>query len=535
MNILFQCLGITGVILIFYGLLALVITQAQNNPFFWFLMGVGSIMIVAFLFDWTRKIISQPSLLRDMLGKRSTQSSARIAVYSLILLAILGVINIQSEKFFNFKKDFTKNKVHTLADQTKKTLQSLKEDLKITAFMDDRNQEKQAVKDLLSMYESESKHVKIAFVDADKEKLLASKYGAQDGSVLIEKGMQSHLTKELNEQGITQALLKVTQSSATQLCFTKGHGELDLEGSEENERSISFVKNSLNNEGFGFESLDQIGGGVKENCSVLIIAGPQQAFSNLEAQAIDDFLSKGQKVLALLDPVLPNPKVVPRLIVLKNGLENVLSKWGVELGQNIILEQQLQLLRGWQIVPNIRAYDFGDHPIVEPFKSKNGSAVFEYARSLKKSAQFDGTAVELIHSAKGESSFSMSDVDFLVRQGKVKFLSNDMKGSIPLALAVEKNITENSKAQLVVFGDADFISNGLIQSYELNLDLFLNAVNWLAGEKENISIRPKLFEASAVELTPEQSNVIFYIVIVLIPMVILSFGMNLWWYRRKKG
>ena len=100
-------------------------------------------------------------------------------------------------------------------------------------------------------------------------------------------------------------------------------------------------------------------------------------------------------------------------------------------------------------------------------------------------------------------------------------------------MAVEKE--GKKKTQMVVIGDGDFISNTLIQSYEFNYDLFLNSLNWMSGEVEKISIRPKKIKTSAIELSPEESNMIFYLAIIALPMVVLIFGINLWWYRRRKG
>ena len=543
MNILFQCLGVTGIIFLFYGLVTVLITNDSSDMFFKTLMGLGAIFLLSFIIEWLVRVSKQPAMLRDMFQKRSTKSGAGMVVYSLIVLAILVVVNIQSQKMFHTQKDFTSNKVHTLSDQTIKKITNLDEPVKLTVFMDEANQAKPILKDLLSRYSRQSKKVQVKFVDADKEKLLAEKYGVKDGDVVVEHKGQSHITQEYTEQGITQSIMKVSRTSTPTLCFTKGHGELSLDGPDDDPRSISFIKGGLGNEGFVSKSLDNIAGGVPSDCSSLIIAGPTQKFPEADSAAVDSYLQSGGKAMVLLDPNFPDPKLVKSSISLTpTGLESTLAKWGVDLGSNLILEKQLQLLRGVRIVPTIRAQKYGDHPITEPLKTRGVNTIFDRARSVSKKEGFDGTAVELAFSAPEGNSWAIRDIDAVIRQGKMAFGNDDIQGNVPFGVAVEKDLkgekegeskTKTKQSQLVVFGDSDFMSNAMIRSYEFNFDLVLNSLNWLAGESESISIRPKQFQSSVIELSPQQSNVIFYVVIVTIPMLILTFGLNLWLYRRK--
>lgn len=535
MNLLSQCAGISGVILVFYGLLALGITQSKGNMFFWSLMGLGFLCLVYFLFSLLKNNSKKGGGLKTLLNPKAIGKNAGGFVYGLVCALILLVINVQSQKFFNFQKDFTKNKVFTLSDQTATKLRNLKSELKITAFMDERNPEKAPFKELLQRYASESKNVKVQFIDADKDKLMAEGEGAKDGDVVVEYAGKKHVTRTLSEEGITQAMIKASKTSLALICLTQKHGEMSLETPEEDPRSISYLKLGLENEGFLTKSID-IQSGVEDVCDILFVAGPTQNFSASELDGMETFLNQGKKMVLLLDPQLPNPKIEKGVLEVKpTGFEDFLSHWGVEVGTNLLLEKQLQLFQGQKIVPVIRAAELGNHPIVDSLKTTNASVVFDRARSVTAKKNVDTTVIELIKSAPEGASWAIANVDSVLRKGQLTLTSKDIKGPVTFAVAVEKELKDNKRAQLVVFGDSDFVSNNLVRAYEYNFDLVLNTFSWLSGDQESVSIRPKMFQSSFVELTPEKSNTIFYITIVLIPMVILMFGLNLWWVRKQRG
>ncbi|MFH1017801.1 MAG: GldG family protein [Pseudomonadota bacterium] len=630
MNLLFQCMGITGVILALYGLLSFAVTQV-STWFFWTLLGGGGALCLVFVLtslprkwqaavgslvalnlpwiflalgrDWLlwklavvgglcmlglfwflfRRIRTDAliailvivlawtitlagfhekawynwgvlaaafvyngaflyvarALLADLIRSRSLQYGSSAAVYTLITLAILVVLNVLSTDR-HYQWDLTEEKVNQLTDQTVKILKSLKEPLKITVFLDSRNEAKPGVKDLLGAYRNESKNVEVRFADPDREKEFATQHKVKDGDLLVDYRGQTNVTQQLNEEGVTQAIDKVTHTKRTTVCFTKGHGELDLDAPDEEADSLSAARAGLTNEGYQPKAVASILPDVPADCSAVVVAGPAAAFTKGEADALDRYPGNGGNVLALLDPKIQNPALNPKTFtIVPTGLEDVLKKWGVELGRDFILEKHVQLFAGVQTGPMVLGQDYGNHPVVDPLKGKN--TVFQPVRSVRKVKGFTGTEVELISSAGDGKSWAETDIDSLVRRKSAKEGAADLKGPVPFALAVEKERPKTAEGaapaptRLVVIGNASFVSNGTVRSYEFNFDLFLNSLNWLQGEVERISIRPKKLRSSAIELTPQQSNVLFYVAIICLPMLVLIFGMDLWWWRRRRG
>jgi ABC-type uncharacterized transport system involved in gliding motility auxiliary subunit len=108
----------------------------------------------------------------------------------------------------------------------------------------------------------------------------------------------------------------------------------------------------------------------------------------------------------------------------------------------------------------------------------------------------------------------------------------DIKGPLSLAVVVSKNIGENKKARLSVFGDSDFASNAYYTQVG-NGNLFLNTVNWLSGDESFISIRPKNPEDRRLTLSEAQGRLVSYVMLLFLPAGVLLTGVSVWMKRRK--
>lgn len=572
---IFQCLGITGAILLFYGLLAFALTQV-STWFFYTLLITGTVFLLSFIIMalnrtwqkiiglfivtngvwigahyllanrtwWTERsdliaalvlnvlfLWIARTLLKDMFQSRSMRFGTSAAFYSIIVMFILVVVNIGAQDFYK-EFDFTAEKVNTLSDQSIKIAKDLKEPLSMTAFYNGENPLKDRTKKLLEDYAALNKNIHVLVADPDKDKILTEKKKAADGDILVEYKGQSHITKDSTEQGITQAILKVNRTNTPIVCFTSGHGEMSTEDAEDSPRSLSILKASLTNEGYETKSLAIVADQISPECAMVVIVSPTQQFSPSEVAVFDQYLENGGKLIAMLDPLLPSEKIEKQKFAIRtSGFEALFKKWGIVLGDNLILEKHLRVLQGQVTESSVQSMNYGNHPIVDVLKGKQ--TVFETVQSLKKADGFEGTTYELIKSAGNGVSWVESDIDALFRTQKAEFDSKDIPGPHTIVMASERETPK--KTQLLVFGDGDFISNGMIQAYEFNYDLFLNSLNWMSGDVQNISIRPKKIRTSVLELTAKESNAIFYLSIITIPMLVLIFGINLWWVRKRKG
>jgi ABC-type uncharacterized transport system involved in gliding motility auxiliary subunit len=111
----------------------------------------------------------------------------------------------------------------------------------------------------------------------------------------------------------------------------------------------------------------------------------------------------------------------------------------------------------------------------------------------------------------------------------------------PQALAAEAGdadaaATDSAPAsnpgRIVVFGDSDFATNEYFDALR-NRDLFVNSINWLAGDIEQITVRPNVSRASSFQMSTEEFRRIQYLSLFVLPEAVAVFGVVMWWLRRK--
>ncbi|MEC4804224.1 MAG: ABC transporter, partial [Jaaginema sp. PMC 1080.18] len=96
----------------------------------------------------------------------------------------------------------------------------------------------------------------------------------------------------------------------------------------------------------------------------------------------------------------------------------------------------------------------------------------------------------------------------------------------------DKSETPKKEARIVVFGNSSFAVNGWFNQ-QLNRDVFLNSVKWLAKiDEANLSIQAREPENRRLTLTVGQAGLMGWLAILIVPALGLAIAGMLWWRRR---
>jgi ABC-type uncharacterized transport system involved in gliding motility auxiliary subunit len=531
-------LGWLGAVALLFGLLNLILQlfsgfafAALDLPWIWANFVVGLLLLGVAL-------VSNLEALRERVrsggARRAGKYGTSAVLQALLSVALIGLLAFLSTRYHR-RWDWTETGTHSLSDQTRKVLDGLEQDVEVTAFY--QPVAAQAARDLLDRYQYASQRFKVAFVDPQARPGLVKELGVDEsklgnGLVMVKLGPEKVEVDELTEQAVTNALVKLTRGKTKKVYFLTGHNERPAEGEGAGEeQGFQFARESLQNENYTVESLLLAAkGDVPADADVVVAAGPTQPYHPTELDALKHYLARGGALLVLLDPRA------------QTDLYGLLDAWGVSVGDDVVVDR-VQGLFGRPVSPF--AAEYPPHPITEGLRE---ATLFHVARSVQPKAETGQAFSVLVRT--GAESWAERDVDGLFRNGRAELGSDDLKGPVPLGVAGQLDLSADAakppevaaaegekppkQARLVVIGDADFATNGLLRQFR-NRDFFVNSVNWLLGDVEAISVRADTARASRLQLTPQVFAQLRYLSLFVLPEAIAVIGVLVWWRRRAQA
>lgn len=487
---------------------------------------VGGLSVVA-------AIVVRWGEIRAGLGRRSARYGANSLTSIVLLLGVLTLVNYLGSEHSS-RWDLTTERRFSLAEQSRDVLDQLAEDVRIRAFYSGDNP---AVEDLLKLYSADSPRVSFEFIDPDVQPALASQYDVtvygvsgdpltgesfSFGTLILEMaGRTERIESEtgpVSEQDVTNALMKLVKGETKTIYFIEGHGEKQI--SDTGRSGMATARGALERENYRVESLNLVRvEAIPEDAAVLVWPGPEVEPLTGEVDLVGAWLDEGGSLMVMVDP---GPDGA--------GLGELLSRWSVSGGDDFVVDVSGlgQLFGTGPEVPLVTEADYSpDHPITEGFRL---TTLFPMVRSVRPAAEPvpDLKITELLSTSPqswSESELGAATVGF--DEG------SDVRGPVPIGLAVTKDIGEEKAARLVVLGDSDFAANGFFGAVG-DGDLFLNAVSWLAEDEEFISIRPHQPEDRPLTLTQAGATLAYYLTIILFPLSVLITGVSVWARRRRQ-
>jgi ABC-type uncharacterized transport system involved in gliding motility auxiliary subunit len=509
--------GWLGLFFLLAGLFVYIVVPSET-------MIAGSLAIVGLL-NGSFFVFSEKTKIKKVITGRTAVHGANSAILTIAFLGILVFVNLLLSRH-NYRFDFTEGGIYTLSPQTTKVISSLDKDIKMTAFFQTEAPEKAEFQTLVDGYMGLSGKIDLNFVDPDKSPAITKQYGIKTyGTIALESGSNETKINNPTEDNLTNGILKILQDRKKTIYFLEGHGERNTQAS--GKEDYSQAKAALEKDGHAVKTLLLLQTAeIPQDADLVLISGPQKPLVDEEEKLLEAYLNKGGAVILLADP-----QTDP-------GLKTLLSKWGIELRNDLIIDPLSKLFGGDFAAPIVN--QFAQHEI---FKDFGLSSIFPLLRSILIKPTDGVITVELFKS--GQNSWGETNVE----GGKVQFdLGEDTQGPVMAAvIATKKMISptqgednvaketdskeETKEGRLIVIGDSDFANNSYF-GFSGNGDLFLNIASWMVEEKNRISIRPKEKKNNPIQLSRAQGTLIFLVTIIIIPGATLFAGFRTWWRRR---
>lgn len=477
-------------------------------------------------------------------------------VVIMAVIVLVGAIN-------NVTFDTTASKQFTLAQQSTKILKDLNQDVEAVAFFaptdptpNDAKQRaiRSQAQDLLEEYRKGSSRFSYRVVDPDVEPEEARRFGVnpdtRPGSIVITSGgnLQPVDTLLFTSQGgyqannnlerdFTQSILAVTRKLQKVVYFTTRHGERDarevLDGN-----GYGLAAKELEGDNYVVRSVDIAAEKqMPEDAAVIVIAGPRKDLLDEEKEPLRQYLLKGGKALFLLDPDTPESYKV------------LLADWGVTLGKGMVIDPGSSVAGNPRapLVLRARYLDPLNLNLFNPItRVLTDSTFFDQAGAVtpldNQGAHHDPPLPNAYYTSNDLNVTPLimsSDLSWLGTNAQsTAFIPGETAGPLAIAVAVDAHAPFKQKAldgkphtQIVVVGNSAFATNRFYSSFA-NGDFLANSVNWLAGDVELISVRPKLEEARILVVSQGTFNFIRWSSWLLLPAAVASSGLFVWWRRR---
>lgn len=491
-----------------------------------------------------------------MLTKRKIQISIAFVIGILIL------VNFLSDKFF-LRLDFTEDQRYSLSEATINILDELSSPVTITAYFSedlppDIAKVRRDFRDLLIEYANRSGgDVVYEFINPNEDEqkeMQAQQNGISPIMINVrEKDQMKQQRAYLGaivqmgdrkepiplirpgaamEYELSSAIKKISVVQKPQIGLIQGHGEPTLGEITQANQKLSVIYDVM-----PFTITDTTV--IPNTYEAILIVAPTDTIPQTHFNQLDNYVSNGGRLLLALNRVegdLQNARGKE----IYTGMEDWLANKGITIEDNFIIDincsnimvQQRQA--GFVMNTPVKfpylpiITNFTEHPITEGLEQ----VLLPFASPLNFNPQDTTTTITPIAFTSERAGTENSNTFFDV--SKQWSQSDFGLSSLPVAATLE-----HAGNRMVVFGDGDFIVNGSgerqQQLNEDNINLFVNAVDWLADDTGLIQLRTKGVTGRPIDPTLEDGTktLLKYLNFLLPILAIIIYGIFRFQVKRK--
>ena len=482
-------------------------------------------------------------------------------VLQIAAMAILvGAVNYFSFNHYT-RADFSRSQKFVLADQTKRVIRELKtaKPLRIIVFSSPsyRGPETQIYPDVQNLLRelifSGRERIEVEFVDQTRDLTRARQLQGQykfsaDESVLIldyegrtkfvpvaemadfdmtplARGEPPRLLAFKGEQALTNAMMALVSPETRKAYFLEGHGEPPIVGTT---TPLLVLRDYIERQNVSVQPLSLASvDNVPADGAALVIAAPQSDLSEREIAIVEQYWNTQGRLLILLDPKAPTPR-----------LQSFLNSLGILPQDNRVLRvARSRLLEGVIGIYRIVTGEFSPFSVI----TKRLVGMEVELPGDTQSLTLDTTQAEkagvqlwpLIQAAEefwGESEY-VTDENKGVRYDE----GRDIGFPVYVAAAAARGGVADDRiavesAKLVVTGNSEFALD--VAQTPPGMDFLVSSMNWLFDRDRYTGAVPKTIQHFNLNVSEAQVSTIALYVIVLIPGAVAVMGLIAWWRRR---
>ena len=527
-------LGALGLVALVFGFLNLIVGAfgAGIDPL-WVggNLAVGALLLAV---AGVRSIESLRERLASGGSKRAGRYGSSAILSTLFAVAILWLLGFLATRY-PVRFDWSEQKVHSLSDQTTKVLAGLQGDVKVLALYP--AVDAQPVREILDRYAYASPRFTVEFADPSerpgpaREERHHGGAARQGARARCRSASESTQLTDVTEESLTNALVKLTRTSQKTVYFLEGHNERSLAGEAgTGKEGLARAADALKNERYEVEA---VAAGVDGRGS----GGRQRRDRRRGDASAARGGARGARALSRARRRAARDDRSAR----EDGPRGRPAELGGRRRRRHHRRSQARALRPRHdaLREQVRHHP-PDHegsarddalPRRAQRAPESGLEGGVHASSCSP-ATTRGPRPTSIASSPSRSPSSMATISAARSR-------SPSRARVDLSSAAAANPAAGTRLRPQRSPRASSSSATRISrptscstSYR-NRDLFLNSVNWLAGDVEAISIRPNRSRASRFQLSQEQFMTIRSLSLFVLPEAFGVLGVFTWWSRRR--
>lgn len=452
--------------------------------------------------------------------RQALQAGGYSLVLTAVVLAIVIVCNLLVSALPTTltKYDMSATKLYSITSNTKVVVNALEKDVTIY-WVVQSGEEDDVIENLLGKYESLSDHISVVKKNPDVYPTFTQQYTDEtvsNNSLIVECGDRNRYipyediyvtqtdvytySQDVSFDGegaITSAIDYVVSDQLPKVYILQGHGEADLPSSF----SQQIEKENMETDTLSLLTVDEI----PEDADCLLLYGPTSDISEEERDMLSDYTQNGGKLLVMAGPTEDGTLT---------NLYTLLEEYGVKPVDGIVVEQDRNSYAfGY---PYLLLPEMFSNTITDPLMEENYYPIFPIAQGLTTDESTSSAVTALLTTS--DTSYSKAAGFDLTTYDKE---DGDTDGPFVLGVSIDTG----NDGQMVWFTSSAYLDDGY-NSYSsgANLDLTMNALSDLIGEREAIAIRSKSLDYNYLTISDSVASLLKTLMIGVFPLVYLGIG-----------
>jgi ABC-type uncharacterized transport system len=498
---------------------------------------------------------------------RRVYEFANTALTASLISGILVVGNVVAFKYGGRAIDLTHDQAFSLSSRTIAQLRSLDRPISFTVFFGNSERsvrQLDRVRQLLDLYKAANpSRVSVEYLDPNLDMKefeglvkrvpqietspgggIVLAFGEGEGAPLsligtyelfamkgnpAESRPDRFVTSFSGEDAVTSALVRLREGERSKIAFTTGHGEPSAGELDPSLPGLGLWRARLASVGIDVVETNLLREDVPDSVKLVVICGPKRPFQHDELERLKAFIIRNGQLIVLVGNTDPS------------GLDDFLKAYNVEIGTGLVVDPRYNYQRRpFAIYAPIP--EGSNQPIVQPLIGR-----YVLLPNAAPMTTLGGPPKRGVAPSQKPSNPGVVALPF-VRTGPdswvettpnarpvVRDPANDIAGPINVGVAVvipPQVASDSPKPRMVVFSSSTAADNQVVRLEPTNLDLMMNAVQWLRGRPSALGIHAKTHESLLFAADPGLRTRLVMVPTLLAVLVILGLGVTTYVARR---